>query len=942
MDIGKYTISCECCGSKSFQQVGENKFRCEFCGAETYLKHNYTDGEERLLSDAAILRRVHKHFNKAAAVYAAVLKINPDNVKALWGMFLTEYGIEYVQDYDKTYKPTFHCLSRQSVWQNKYYKRAVELSSGEEKEKYITDADDIEKIRVKMLKEAAKNKSYDVFLCYKRTKPGNGNILTPEALWAQDYWSELNRMGYNVFWAEKEIRGEYEPNIYNALTTAKFMIILCTDVEYLDSAWVINEWGRFLRRKKEDNAPIDFCVVYENIEPYDLPPGLKEKQALNHSKATCFEDLKKLIGASVGEAAKTDAEEARRKAEEQRRRAEAERLIREREAKLRAAPPPKTTAQIEAERKKKKRNTIIALSVLAAIIVVIVSSVIGVNASNANRAKKIEAENLRRAHEVAALINNIGNVTIESKSAIEAAQAAYNQLTSVQKSKVSNYAALTEADFNFGIIYAVYLIDEIGEVTYQSGAKVTAAENWYNKLTAAQKQQVLNYASLIQKKSDYNVANAVYLIDIIGTVSAESKAAVENAESAYNKLSTEQKTEITNYAVLTSARYNFDIIYTIYLINSIGTVTVNSEGDITAAQNYYDKLSSAQKAKITNYNVLQSALTAYSDAVFKSKVTLGTINGRYGVTAVAKDIKGVIEIPSKFDGKTIEVIGENAFKDCTQLSGIVLPNTVTIIGNSAFQNCTSLISAKLPSGLTLIPNNLFDGCTKLTTVNFPSGLQAIGNHAFLNCTSLPSVNFPSGLQAIGNFAFQGCALTSVTISAAIQSLGDYSFYNCAKLTQINYNADGVGGWHVFNNSGKEAGGITVNIGKNVTNIGYGVFGGDDTSNSPKIVSVVFESGSTCSEIAHQAFENCTSLTSITLPDSINNIGQMAFYGCSSLISLTIPEGVLSISNSAFAYCAGLTLYCYFDSDGCIRGSGWQIYLGPLWSIGTVVKYWGQW
>jgi hypothetical protein len=100
-------------------------------------------------------------------------------------------------------------------------------------------------------------------------------------------------MGYNVFWADKSIEGgnEYEPTIFNALYTAKFMIILATEADYLNGKWVINEWGRFLRRKA-DGEPVNFCVVHGNsVEPYSLPRALQKAQALNHSKPRYFEQL---------------------------------------------------------------------------------------------------------------------------------------------------------------------------------------------------------------------------------------------------------------------------------------------------------------------------------------------------------------------------------------------------------------------------------------------------------------------------------------------------------------------------------------------------------------------------------------------------------------------------------------------------------------------------
>jgi hypothetical protein len=116
--------------------------------------------------------------------------------------------------------------------------------------------------------------------------------------------------------------------------------------------------------------------------------------------------------------------------------------------------------------------------------------------------------------------------------------------------------------------------------------------------------------------------------------------------------------------------------------------------------------------------------------------------------------------------------GKVTIPDCDEAASgaLVIPETiegkpVTSIGNQAFRNCTNLASINIPEGVTSIGNEAFWNCTSLTSVIIPESVTSIGYWAFWNCSSLTSITLPNSITSIGDSVFRGCtSLTSVTIS----------------------------------------------------------------------------------------------------------------------------------------------------------------------------------
>ncbi|MBQ2714326.1 MAG: leucine-rich repeat protein, partial [Clostridia bacterium] len=161
-------------------------------------------------------------------------------------------------------------------------------------------------------------------------------------------------------------------------------------------------------------------------------------------------------------------------------------------------------------------------------------------------------------------------------------------------------------------------------------------------------------------------------------------------------------------------------------------------------------------------------------------------------------------------------------------------------------------------------------------------IVAIGDKAFEYRRSLRSVTIGDSVTSIGEQAFADCtSLTSITIPDSVTSIGYEAFYECNSLT---YNIKG--GLKYLGNEENPYLYLAGPVDKSITTV-------DNIDEKCKIIGA-------------EAFYNCTSLTNVTIPDSVASIGDHAFWGCESLRSVTIGESVTSIGNNAFYECDSLT------------------------------------
>jgi hypothetical protein len=343
-----------------------------------------------------------------------------------------------------------------------------------------------------------------------------------------------------------------------------------------------------------------------------------------------------------------------------------------------------------------------------------------------------------------------------------------------------------------------------------------------------------------------------------------------------------------------------------------GSIVIDSPGVDPATAGSYT----------VNYNVQDTAgnvapeVTRTVVVVAPPPELVYVVNGSsVTITDCDEAATGTLAIPATIVGKPVTSIGVNAFRDCTSLTSITLPDNLTSIGSGAFWNCSSLTSINIPDCVTSIENEAFRGCSNLASINIPDSVTSIGYQAFRDCTALASITLPDSVTSIGSYAFASCtSLASINIPDSVTSIGDAAFQNCTGLTSITI-PDSL--TSIENEAFRGCSSLaSIELPASLTSIGNHAFYQCTSLASINIPDSVTSIGS-------YAFYQCTSLTGINIPDSLTSIGDYAFYGCTSLASIDIPDSVTSIGDNAFQSCTSLASINIPDSVTSIGYAAFQ-------------------
>ena len=345
---------------------------------------------------------------------------------------------------------------------------------------------------------------------------------------------------------------------------------------------------------------------------------------------------------------------------------------------------------------------------------------------------------------------------------------------------------------------------------------------------------------------------------------------------------------------------------------SLTSITIHSGVTSIGSSAFYD---CSNLASVTFAE--GSGLTSIGSSAFSGCSSLTSIEIPEGVTSIewyAFEDCGNLESVTFAEGSQLTSIGYSAFWDCSNLESVTFAegSQLTSIGSYAFYYCSSLTSIEIPAGVTSIGSEAFWYCRNLESVTFAEGSQltSIGDYVFHDCSSLTSIEIPAWVTSIGSHAFYRCSnLESVAFAEGSQltSIGEDAFRDCSSLTSIEIPAwvTSIGenaflGCYltiVYNYSDLE---ITAGS----SDYGYVAYYAEvvlteenqDNVNTDENGYVTYTDGEEVLLLGYLGNEK-----DIVIPEGVTRIAKYAFDG-DDIVSVTLPESLTEIGNSAFEYC----------------------------------------
>lgn len=297
------------------------------------------------------------------------------------------------------------------------------------------------------------------------------------------------------------------------------------------------------------------------------------------------------------------------------------------------------------------------------------------------------------------------------------------------------------------------------------------------------------------------------------------------------------------------------------------------------------------------------------DGVIDIPDTVKKDNIDYTVTAIGYSAFGSLSTPinvsSVFIPATVLSIGDSAFIYCDALTTVTFAENSQLksIGRAAFYGSEHVHprfkEIKIPDSVETIGNGAFYECRDLERIALPSALQTLSSVTFYNCTALSEVTFPASLKTIESSAFSGCRnLSEVKLPASLTAIQSSVFHLCINLKTVSYDGS-LEQWSRITADNDVLGYSCPSLVMSDYTAQFILVKNDFLDPPPKTVTITKYTGTESTvilpstinswpvtKIGEDAFQDNTTITSVTIPASVTEIGANAFAGCTNLTSVT--------------------------------------------------------
>ena len=749
-------IQCKMCGGELDLPEGVLAGQCPYCGTLTTFPKLSSDELANLYNRAEHFRR-NNEYDKAVSAYEKIVEANPDDAEAYWGIVISKFGIEYVEDPVSHERiPTCHRVHYESILADQNFLTALEKAGNSEKALYEAEAKRIAEIQKGILAISNNEKPFDVFICYKESD--NYGRRTKDSVTAQEIYYQLTNAGYKVFFAritlESKLGQQYEPYIFAALNSAKVMLVIGSAKEYFDAVWVRNEWSRFLALMKNDKSRL-LIPCYRDMDAYDIPEALSLFQAQDMGKIGFIQDLlhgiKKVmdktapaLAAAVAPAAPVVAGDAGSKDHPFLRRAKlflrSGDFVSAKEycEKILDAEPENGWAyfyRLMAENSVSNEEQL--------------SDIAGIGEQQSWSLAKEFADN--------ELTETLERITQEACRKAEEAR---------RKAEEASRKAAEEEQ---------RLLEEDGRLRSGTDTRYAILRDY---LFAETK---LNSDANIIRKIGQCMADERHLLDSSELLTGEMVAPVQAKSEAL--ISSLPDIKILQAAIKRRKRKRFLIVSSVI---SVIIIAVSLFFAFPYMRGYKLSWDGTELVEVTDKDITEftipDGVTKISYGAFAgcsslpsitipdsvTQIRYGAFDGCDSLTSITADPKLMSYLPKG------------------QLTSFTIPDGVTTIDDEAFRGCSNLTSVTIPNSVTSIGAYTFFDCSSLTNITIPDSVASIGEGAFKYCSNLTSVTIPNRVTSIDADTFYGCSsLTSVTIPDSVTKIGWKAFYNCSSLTRVS-------------------------------------------------------------------------------------------------------------------------------------------------------------